>query len=109
MAGMWIHEVADASLPFADAKVAIARAMSLNHCTSGDSYDNATFHDFPVGGGNPDSACQLILGCDPLYPLVVCAVLENAHSDHSAIGNPGFATFIKMFQAPPLLTLGPPP
>ena len=104
LAGMWVHEVMNTENFFADAKVAITRAMLRDGCTIGDSYDNATFEDFPIGGGVPDDTCKHILGCDPRYPLVVCALPGQGRGGDDRVVNPGFAAFAKSFEYPPLLT-----
>jgi poly(3-hydroxybutyrate) depolymerase len=102
MAGMWIHEINDTTNPFTGNKVAIQRAMQVNGCTIGTNYDNAMFDDFPIAGGNPDTTCKKIRGCPDIAPLVVCALAGNGHGSHDNVANPGFATFIKLFSAPPL-------
>jgi hypothetical protein len=103
MAGMWVQEVMDQTHPFDNVKAAVTRAMSVNHCDMA-GYDSAVFQDFPIGGGNPDNTCRKITGCDPLYPLVVCALPGNGKGSHDNVVNPGFTTFIKLFEQPPLLT-----
>ena len=103
MAGMWVHEVGDPETPFNGSKVAINRAMSVNGCAIGTSYDNATFDDFPIGGGNNASTCRKIRGCPDLYPLVVCALPGNAHGSHDNVVNPGFSGLISMFSTGPFL------
>jgi hypothetical protein len=62
------------------------------------------FDNYPIGGGNPATTCKKIRGCPELYPLVVCALPGNGHGSHDGVANPGFATFIKQFSAPPFLT-----
>jgi hypothetical protein len=104
MAGMWVHELGDTTNPFTGNKVAIARAMKVNGCTIGTGYDDTMFTNFPIGGGNPDTTCKKIMGCPDLYPLVVCALPGNAHGSHDNVTNPGFSTFLTLFQTPPLLT-----
>ncbi len=104
MAGMWIHETNDGTNPFTGNKYAIARAMKVNSCTIGDSYDNTMFEDYPIGGGKPADTCKRIKGCDPLYPLVICELPGDGHGSHDDTANPGFSTFIKSFSAAPLVT-----
>ncbi|HKY35799.1 MAG TPA: hypothetical protein VJN18_07670 [Polyangiaceae bacterium] len=108
MAGMWIHEKGDGTNPFEGTIRAVTRAMSVNSCTMGNSYETATFENFPIGGDNPDTRCKRIVGCDPLYPLVVCALDGGGHAPHDNVANPGFSTFIKLFSSttttPPFLT-----
>jgi hypothetical protein len=103
MAGMWVEQTGDANAPFTNIEYAIARAMKVNGCTPGTGYDDATFEDFPIGGGNYDSTCKRIKGCPELTPLVVCPLLGTGHSTNESVANPGFATFIKLFEKPPLL------
>lgn len=104
VAGMWVHQVDSMITPFAGAKVAIERAMALDQCTNGNTFDTAPLADFPIGGGRPDDTCKRISGCAPLYPLVVCPLPGNRRSANDETVNPGWSTFIKLFQAPPLLT-----
>ncbi len=100
LAGIWIHEVNDSTRPFEGAKEAIKRAMSVNGCTVGTSYDDATLENYPIGGGNPDDTCKKIFGCPELYPLVVCPLPGNGHGSHDGVANPGLATFFSSFFAP---------
>jgi poly(3-hydroxybutyrate) depolymerase len=105
MAGLWIHEVNDPTgAVSAGNKVAIARAMSVNSCTIGTNYDNAMFEDFPIGGAQPANTCKRILGCDALYPLVVCPLPGNGHGSHDNVVNPGASTFIKLFSQGAFIT-----
>jgi poly(3-hydroxybutyrate) depolymerase len=103
-AGMWIHNTGDGSMPFTRAKVAIARAMKADGCTIGTGFDDAQFDDFPIGGGNPATTCKKIKGCPDVSPLVVCPFLSNQSSVHPTVANPGFSTFLKLFETAPLLT-----
>ncbi len=102
MAGMWIHEIGDATRPFASTKLAIARAMKVDGCTIGTGFDDAQFDRFPIGGGNLDTTCKKIRGCPALFPLVVCAILGNQHSTNPDVANPGFSTFVERLEDPPL-------
>ena len=104
LAGFWVHEVTSFTTPFEDAKVAIERAMALNSCASGSSYDTAPAELFPIGGGTPETQCKRITGCSPLYPIVVCPLPNRTQSSNESIVNPGWSTFIKLFQSPPLIT-----
>jgi hypothetical protein len=104
MAGMWVNDVSNVEVPFANDQVAIARAMSHGTCTLGTDYDSASFENFPIGGGRPDDTCKRILGCDQLYPLVVCLLQGNPQTNDSFVVNPGFTAFIKSFESAPLRT-----
>jgi poly(3-hydroxybutyrate) depolymerase len=103
MAGMWIHETGDTTNGFDGNQRAIERALQVNGCTA-TSYAQASqmFQNFDIGTGS--TACKKIGGCPDLYPLVVCPLNGNGHGNHAEIVNPGVSTFLKMFQAPPLLT-----
>jgi len=90
--------------PFTGTRVGVARAMKVNGCTIGTTFDNAMFDDFPIGGGNPANVCKKIKGCPELYPLVVCALAGNGHGTHDDVANPGFATFLKLFSSEPFVT-----
>ncbi len=103
MAGMWIHETGDTTNPFTGNKVAIARAMRVNGCTIGTTYDNTMFDAVTIPGVTANT-CKKIRGCPALYPLVICELPGTAHGSHDNIANPGFAWFINMFSMPPLLT-----
>ncbi len=101
MAGMWVHEVDDNTNPFAGNIVAIDRAMKVNKCTQ-QNYASAQFEDFPIGGNQAANVCKRIKNCDPLYPLVVCALPGGNHGSHEEVVLPGFPKFIGLFSAPPL-------
>jgi hypothetical protein len=103
MTGMWVGQVGDVNNPWAGNEFAISRAMKVNGCAQS-SYDQATYVDFPIGGNNAANTCKKIVGCPDLYPLVVCALPGTAHSSNDSVVNPGFATFLKMFEAAPYLT-----
>lgn len=100
MSGMWVHEVGDTENPFSGNKYAISRAMTVNGCQGATSYDDAVtkglIENFPIGTGAADT-CKLIKGCPEIYPLVVCALPGNAHQPHNNVAEPGFATFLKLF------------
>jgi len=96
MAGMWIAEISDPENPIAAIKAAVNRAMTVNGC-SGNNVDTATQVSYAIGGGNVDGTCKLIQGCPAIYPLVTCFFAGNAHSSHTNIANPGFATFLEQF------------
>jgi poly(3-hydroxybutyrate) depolymerase len=102
MAGMWVHETGDTTNGFDGNIRAINRAMTVNNCAQ-TGYSNAVFENFPIGGGNAETTCKRIANCDPLFPLVVCALPGNGHGSHDDVANPGFATFIKLFSAAPLI------
>lgn len=104
-AGMWVNQTGNSELPFTQTTAAIARAMKVDGCTIGTGFLDAQFDDFPIGGGNPDTTCKKIKGCPDLTPLVVCAILGNGSMLMPAVANPGFSTFIKMFETAPLLPL----
>jgi hypothetical protein len=104
MAGMWVHEVADGTYPFTGSIVAMNRALTVNGCTpAGVTYQTAAFDPFPISAADSTS-CKKYRDCPALYPLVVCPLPDNGKSDHSSVVNPGWATFLKLFSAPPLLT-----
>ena len=104
LAGFWIQEVTSITTPFEVAKLAIERAMSLNDCASGSSYDTAPTELFPIGGGRPEDTCKRISGCNPLHPIVVCPLPVRTQSSNQELVNAGWPTFIELFQSPPLIT-----
>jgi poly(3-hydroxybutyrate) depolymerase len=99
-ANLWVHATSDPEMPFGSTKYGIKRAMQVNGCTKGTSYDDATFVDYPIGEGNVASVCKQIVGCPPEYPLVVCALPGNQHAPNPTVANPAFATFIDSLKAP---------
>jgi poly(3-hydroxybutyrate) depolymerase len=103
MAGMWAGETMDPENPFTGNEFAITRAMTVNHCTQ-TNFNAAIYANFPIGGGNADNVCKQIQNCPTLYPLVVCLIAGNQHAGHDNIVNPGFSTFLEMFQKAPFLT-----
>ena len=56
------------------------------------------------GGGNADTVCKKIQNCPDLYPPVVCLIPGNQHAGHDNVANPGFGTFLTMFEKAPFLT-----
>ena len=102
MAGMWVAKTNDQEHPFSETKVAISRAMHVNGCSIGTSYDDAVLENFAIGGNQPDSTCQRIVGCAEQYPLVVCELQRDAQQSNDDVTEPGFSTFIKLFSKPPL-------
>jgi len=111
LAGMWIDQTGNPTIPFSQEKVAIARAMRVNGCTIGTSYDDAQFVDFPIGDTNPNATCRKIQGCPEATPIIVCALPGNASTSNDNVANPGFSTFIRLFEPPmpPDATPPPPP
>jgi poly(3-hydroxybutyrate) depolymerase len=101
MSGMWIHERGDQVNPFAGTVQAISRALAVNGCST-TTFSDLTYTNYPIGGSNSDSTCRSINGCPALYPLVLCDLSGNGHSDNSQIANPGFSTYFSKFSAAPL-------
>jgi hypothetical protein len=104
LAGIWISQTSDPAVLFAYTKNAIARAMNVDRCTIGTSFDDAELEDFPIGGGNSDTTCKTISGCPDLTPLVVCAIGGVQNSSNDGVANPGFSTFVRLFEDPTFLT-----
>jgi hypothetical protein len=102
MAGFWSHEINDGTNPFSGNIVAIDRAMKVNKCAQ-QNYATAQFDPFPLTGGSA-TACKRIKNCDPMYPLVVCALPGDQHGSHTEIVHPGWPTFMGLFNVAPLLT-----
>lgn len=100
LAGMWVHQTQDLETPFEETVRAVSRAMALAHCPGGD-YAGAQLRDFPIGAGQPDDMCKLIVNCDEWYPLVVCSP-PTTFRTNTSITDPGFAVFIKLFKQWPL-------
>ncbi len=80
--------------------VASNDAFRVDGCSMGTTVDTAPVENFPIGGGNPDSTCKQIVGCPGQNPLVVCT-LPSSFTD---IVNPGFSTFLALFEKAPLLS-----
>ncbi len=75
--------------------------MKVDKCAK-QNYASAEFEDFPIGGGQAPNVCKRIKNCDPLFPLVVCALPGGNHGSHEQVVLPGFPKFIGLFSAPPL-------
>jgi predicted esterase len=101
MAGFWVFEVADTTHPFEPNHYAINHAMSANGCPMFATYDTADFENYPVDG-LAENTCQTISNCDPFNPLVVCKLPGTGNNSHDEVVNPGAATFLQSFLAPPL-------
>jgi poly(3-hydroxybutyrate) depolymerase len=101
LAGIWIHETGDPVNPFSGNVYAINRAMGVDGCQLGQTYDNADFEDFPIAN-NAANTCRRIVGCNPLFPLVVCPLNGNGHGSHQDQVNPGVTAFLESFLVPPL-------
>jgi poly(3-hydroxybutyrate) depolymerase len=106
LAGMWIGETQDPENAFSNNVFAISRAAGVNHCTPSTFVTTSLPADpnFPIGGGNADTVCKMVSGCPTLYPLVVCLIPGMQHQGHDNVANPGFGTFISMFEKAPFLT-----
>jgi hypothetical protein len=107
MAGMWVDQTFDpggSGGAFADLKTAVTRAMMVNGCIIGTSFDEARLVSFPIGGSNGVDTCQKVVGCPDLDPIVVCAIPGNQSGGNDNVVNPGFSTFINLFDFAPLLT-----
>jgi hypothetical protein len=104
MAGMWVYNLGEPTTQTSGDKLAIARAMKVNGCTIGTTVETTQLDNFPIGGGMPETTCKKIQGCPDLYPLVVCERPGSPQTGNDDVVNPGFSTFIKLFENPPLLT-----
>jgi poly(3-hydroxybutyrate) depolymerase len=103
MAGMWVGETMDPENDFSNNEFGISRAMVVNKCTQ-TTFASAVYANFPIGGGNADTVCKRIQNCPDLYPLVVCLIPGNQHQGHDNVANPGFGTFLSLFEKAPFLT-----
>jgi poly(3-hydroxybutyrate) depolymerase len=99
VASMFVHEKDDAEQPFSAVKPAINRAMQVNGCTSGNTYDTAQFSAYKISDTDSTS-CKLVKGCPANYPVVVCELPGNMHASHDSIISPGAATLITQLAAP---------
>ena len=103
LAGFWVYMPDTTSgQPFVSDLSAIARAIVVDKCDPVASYDVPGGADFPIGGGNAASTCNLLKGCGPLFPLVVCPLKFTSHSPNAAVVNPGYSTFIRLISQAPL-------
>jgi hypothetical protein len=76
--------------------------MGVNKCAQ-TTFATAVYANFPIGGNNADTVCKRIQNCPDLYPLVVCLIPGNQHAGHDNVANPGFGTFISLFEKAPFL------
>jgi hypothetical protein len=97
MAGMWVAEPSNPIYAFAETTLAVTRAMSVNGCTIGTSYDTAEFDPFSISSTDGTS-CKMVKGCPALFPLVVCPLtVFSTRTPDLIVAVPGFATFFKLF------------
>jgi hypothetical protein len=102
LSGIWVHELDGYyDPPFDNAKRAVTRAMAVGQCPGGD-YDHAQKESFQIGFGTEAFVCERIVGCSPLYPLIVCP-LSTTSRNHLDVADPAFETFVRQFTLPPLL------
>jgi hypothetical protein len=101
--GIWLHATSDGTTPFDSTERVVSRAMQLAQCPGGD-YEHAQLEDFPIGASLPGSTCQRIIGCDPLYPLVVCPLPTAGQSIHETEVIPAFTQFLQLFGEGSLIT-----
>jgi len=94
MAGIWSDDLNGVT---GSNEVAIARAMQVNHCSVGTSYDTAPVTAFPLG--QDLFSCKKILDCPAEFPLVVCR-LATGHVSNDPLVNLSFAKFLQTLQAP---------
>jgi hypothetical protein len=104
MSGFWVHGTGDTTNPFTGNIYAINRALTVNGCQpAGVTYQNAQYDPFTIGTGD-NGSCRKLRGCPETFPLIVCPLPLNDHGSHDNVVNPGWVSYIKLFQAPPLLT-----
>ena len=101
MAGIWAAQVNDVSYPFNQTTSTLARAMAVNGCTIGNSFQTATFDPFVIMVGAPTSACEMVKGCPAAFPLVICPLPGTGHSGNDAVANPAWASFLDLFPPTP--------
>ena len=101
MAGIWMGESMDPENDFVHNKAAMDRAMPLNGCP-GNDIDKAMFVDYPAP--NSAIACKQVVGCNPLYPIIMCLKDGKQHAGHEDSANPAFSTFFQMFSKGAFLT-----
>jgi hypothetical protein len=84
-------------------RLAANHALQVDGCSMGTTIDTAPLENFPIGGGNADTSCKRVAGCSAQTPLVVCVLAPSA-SGYDDIVNPGFSTFLALFEKAPLLS-----
>ncbi len=103
MAGAWVFGTGSPDQVNYDI-YAMNRALTANGCTpSGLTYQTASFDPFPISATDSTS-CKKFKGCPTVAPLVVCSLSISDYSAHEMVVIPTWATFIKLFSTPPLLT-----
>jgi hypothetical protein len=83
-------------------RIAANHAFQVDGCSMGTTIDTSPVENFPIGGGNSETTCKRIVGCPAQTPLVVC-MLPTSPSGLDDIINPGFSTFLELFEKAPLL------
>jgi poly(3-hydroxybutyrate) depolymerase len=102
LSGMWMGDIEDPENPFSNNIFAMNRAAKVNGCTT--TYEQNMNDPFPIGGGNAANQCKKFKGCPDLYPIIFCTVDNKTHDSHENMAEPGFSTFLQMFQKAPFLT-----
>jgi poly(3-hydroxybutyrate) depolymerase len=97
MAGMWVDQINNPEYAFAETTLAVTRAMGVNGCTIGTSYETAEFEPFSISSTD-GSSCKMVKGCPALFPLVICPLLSvsNKTGDTNVVV-PGWTAFFKLF------------
>lgn len=98
MAGLWVHGVDSPTTPFTESQQALERAMRVNGCTMGTTYETAAYEPFRVGSDY--TTCKRVKGCPAEFPLVICpSPVDRGSYDY--IVNPGWVAMLKLLEATP--------
>jgi hypothetical protein len=101
LSGFWIHSPTNQTNPFTETRYALERAMKVNGCPAGLTYETAEFEPFPISTSDQTS-CKRVKGCpDAPLPLVICPPPFSGQTSHDDIVVPGWLTFVKLFEPPP--------
>lgn len=96
VAGIWMQDGTDVANRSDQLDRTVSRAMKVAGCQAPD-YEQAELQNFLIGAGQATDTCQRILGCDPVYPLVVCPIPMLSQTNNPQIQDPAFATFVQLF------------
>jgi hypothetical protein len=97
MAGIWVDDINNPTHVFPETTLAVTRAMRVNGCTIGTSYETAEFEPFSISSTNA-SSCKRVKGCPALFPLVICPLeIYSTRTADQPVVEPGWPAFVELF------------
>lgn len=78
---------------------ALGRAMRVNGCTTGTTYETAEYEPFAIG--TDSNSCKRVKACSAAFPLVICPLPFSGPTSNETLVAPGWPTFLELFEAAP--------